>query len=43
MFLFILAQLDYYGLATTIYTMLMGVHCKVIHSEAQWKVPTLKR
>lgn len=36
-------QLDYYGLATTIYTMLMGVHCKILYTDAQWRVPTLKR
>lgn len=36
-------QLDYYGLATTIYTMLMGVHCKIVHVDSQWRVPNLKR
>jgi len=36
-------QLDYYGLACTIYSMLMGIHCKVYFSDSQWKVPNLKR
>ena len=36
-------QLDYYGLATTIYTMLMGVHCKIVKVDSQWRLPNLKR
>ena len=36
-------QLDYYGVATTIYTMLMGSHCNVYYEKEQWKVPTIKR
>ena len=36
-------QLDYYGIACTIYKMLMGVHCQVSYSDGQWKVPNLKR
>lgn len=36
-------QLDYYGVATTIFTMLMGVHCKIVNVDSQWRVPALKR
>jgi len=35
--------LDYYGLATTLFMLLMGVHCRVVHDAGQWRVPPLKR
>ena len=36
-------QLDYFGLAVSIYTMLMGAHCKIAQVDGQWRVPALKR
>ena len=42
-FSFFRSKVDYYALATTIYTMLMGIHCKIVYQDGQWKLPTLKR